>query len=88
MGLRCVVSGSASGIGAGIRSRLERDGARVVGIDLHDAEVVADLSTAEGRREAVRGALEHCDGRIDRLVTCAGLGSHVRPPSLVASVNY
>ena len=42
------VTGSASGIGAAIRARLERDGARVLGVDIRDAEVVADLSTAAG----------------------------------------
>ncbi len=51
-----VVSGSASGIGAALRRRLERDGDRVVGVDLRDAEVEADLSTAAGRDAAIAGA--------------------------------
>ena len=83
-----VVTGSASGIGAAIRTRLEKDGFQVIGVDLRDAEIVADLSAPDGRRSAVAGALERCGGRLDRLVACAGLGPHVRPPSLVASVNY
>lgn len=82
------VTGSASGIGAAIRARLEGDGFEVIGVDLRDAEVTADLAAAEGRRAAVEGVLERCGGTLDRLVTCAGLGSNVRPPSLVASVNY
>ena len=41
-----VVTGSASGIGAAIRRRLEAGGARVVGVDLKDAEVRGDLATA------------------------------------------
>ncbi len=82
------VTGSASGIGAAIRTRLEKDGFEVIGVDLRDAEIVADLSLPEGRRSAVSGVLERCDGRLDRLVACAGLGPHVRPPSRVASVNY
>ena len=82
------VTGSASGIGAAIRTRLEKDGFEVIGVDLRDAEIVADLSHPEGRRSAVAGVLERCDGRLDRLVACAGLGTHVRPPSQVASVNY
>jgi NAD(P)-dependent dehydrogenase (short-subunit alcohol dehydrogenase family) len=83
-----VVTGAASGIGAAIRTRLEKDGFQVIGVDLRDAEIVADLSAPEGRRSAVAGVLERCGGRLDRLVACAGLGPHVRPPSLVASVNY
>lgn len=47
-----VVTGSASGIGAATRKRLTSQGARVIGVDLRDAEVQADLSTAKGRREA------------------------------------
>ena len=83
-----VVTGSASGIGAAVRERLERDGDRVVGVDLRDAEVVADLSKPEGRERAVVEARERAGGGIDRLVLCAGLGSHLEDFPLVASVNY
>ncbi len=83
-----VITGSGSGIGAAIRARLEKEGFTVIGVDLKGAEVIADLSKPEGRSEAVRDVLERCGGTIDRLVTCAGLGSNVRPASLVASVNY
>jgi NAD(P)-dependent dehydrogenase (short-subunit alcohol dehydrogenase family) len=82
------VTGSASGIGAAVRERLERQGDRVVGVDLHDAEVVADLSTAAGRRSAVAGVLEATGGALDRVVLAAGLGAHVDDIRLVASVNY
>lgn len=60
----------------------------MIGVDQRDAEVKADLATAAGRERAVAEVRRACDGRLDRLVTCAGLGSHIRPPSLVASVNY
>jgi NAD(P)-dependent dehydrogenase (short-subunit alcohol dehydrogenase family) len=82
------VTGSASGIGAAIRRRLESEGFDVVGIDLHDAEIETDLSKAEGRSRAVRAVRDRTGDALDRLVTCAGLGSNVRPPSLVAKVNY
>lgn len=39
-----VVSGTASRIGAATRARLERDGHMVVGVDLLDADVVADVT--------------------------------------------
>ena len=82
------ITGSASGIGAAVRKRLEEDGDTVLGVDLKDAEIIANLSGPEGRRTAVSGVLEQCGGSLDRLVVCAGVGAHVRPPSLVASVNY
>lgn len=82
------VSGSASGIGAAVRQRLERDGTRVIGVDLRDAEVIADLATPSGRKAAVEGALDACGGVLDRAVLCAGVGSHVDDTSLIASVNY
>ena len=47
-----VVTGAASGIGAAVRARLEAAGDRVVGVDLRDAEVTADLACPEGRATA------------------------------------
>lgn len=83
-----VLSGSASGIGAAIRGRLERDGCRVIGIDLRDAEVCADLSQEAGRASAVAGvrglALESVDG----VVACAGIGPQAEPRARIASINY
>ncbi len=82
------ITGCGSGIGAGIREKLEAQGHRVIGVDLKNAEIRADLSTAEGRGRAVDAVLEACDGSLDRLVTCAGLAGSVKPRSLVTSVNY
>ncbi|HYB12410.1 MAG TPA: SDR family oxidoreductase, partial [Myxococcota bacterium] len=84
----CALTGSASGIGAAIRRRLEAEGTRVIGVDLRDAEVLADLSDRKERMHALSELLEHCAGRLDRLVVCAGIGAHSRPPSRVAAVNY
>jgi len=83
-----VVTGSASGIGAAVRARLEGAGDRVIGVDIRDAEVLADLSTPDGRSSAVREALKAAAGPIDRVVVCAGLGPEMKPASRTASVNY
>jgi NAD(P)-dependent dehydrogenase (short-subunit alcohol dehydrogenase family) len=82
------VSGSASGIGHAVRERLERSGLHVVGVDLHDAEIDADLATAGGRRHAVEAVTEWSGGALDGAVACAGLGPHVRPVEDIARVNY
>jgi NAD(P)-dependent dehydrogenase (short-subunit alcohol dehydrogenase family) len=40
-----VISGSASGIGLACMEKLEAMGDRVIGIDIRDAEIIADLAT-------------------------------------------
>ncbi|HIL00655.1 MAG TPA: SDR family oxidoreductase [Myxococcales bacterium] len=82
------ISGCATGIGAATRKRFEADGHRVIGIDLRDVEVVADLSTPEGRGRAIDETLQACGGRLDGTVLCAGLGGHIGENATVASVNY
>ncbi len=82
------ITGSASGIGAAIRDRLSREGHRIVGVDLSEAEVEADLSDQSGRQSAVDGVRAACDGKLDGLVACAGLGPQVPDSRLVVSVNY
>lgn len=82
------VSGSASGIGEAVAHSLERDGHRVIGIDLHDAEIIADLSTAEGRRlctDTLRGVA--ADG-LDGCIPCAGVGGSLGLSEQLLEVNY
>ena len=82
------ITGSATGIGAAVRRRLEQGGDRVIGVDVQKAEVQADLSTAAGRRQAVDGVIAACGGKLDRLVVCAGIGGHLPDLAKIASVNY
>lgn len=84
-----VVTGAASGIGAACRTRLSGAGYTVIGVDQHEADVLADLGTVAGRETAVRAVTDACGGALAAVVTCAGLaGSPSRVGSLVASVNY
>jgi 3-hydroxybutyrate dehydrogenase len=78
-----LVTGAASGIGRAIAARLERDGARVLAVDLEPADAgpglpfAADLTTREGNRAAVAAALE-AFGRLDTVIPNAGF-QHVAP---------
>jgi NAD(P)-dependent dehydrogenase (short-subunit alcohol dehydrogenase family) len=84
-----VVTGSASGMGAATKQRLEADGHNVIGIDIRDAEATFDLGTQDGRTNAIEAVFQYADGAIDGIVTFAGLaGTTTRPGSIVASVNY
>ncbi len=82
-----VVTGSASGIGAATRARLEAGGDTVIGVDLRDAEILCDLSTEAGRQQALADVREACGGTLDGLVTSAGLGPPI-DSSLILEVNW
>lgn len=84
------ITGSASGMGQATAARLRGQGHRVIGVDLEDAEVSADLSTAQGRKQAAQGVLEASGGTLDGAVMAAGLGPNPGRdrPRLIAEVNY
>jgi 2-keto-3-deoxy-L-fuconate dehydrogenase len=77
-GLRVLVTGGASGIGAATAAHFEEEGARVVVLDRDRAEgftsVVADLSDDASVRAAVAEAVETLGG-LDVLVNNAGIGA-------------
>lgn len=79
------VTGAASGIGLALTDLLRERGDRVVGVDLKDAEVCADLAAEHGRGQAAAGVLELTGGELDVVVACAGISGIA--PALV-SVNY
>ena len=83
-----VVSGAASGIGAATATLLREQRNRVITVDLHDADVVADLATVAGREAAVAGVQDLTDV-VHGLVPAAGLGGFTGVDSaLVTSVNF
>ncbi|MGP4022368.1 SDR family oxidoreductase [Actinomadura sp. 3N407] len=79
------VSGTASGIGEALAGLLRDQGDTVIGIDLRDADVRADLSGPEGRARAVAGTLELCGGTLDGVVACAGVSDFTVLP---VKVNF
>ncbi|MBB5912039.1 NAD(P)-dependent dehydrogenase (short-subunit alcohol dehydrogenase family) [Nocardia transvalensis] len=83
------VTGSASGIGAAVREHFEKAGHRVIGVDLRDADVTADLGTADGRAHAVAEITRLSEGRLDGFLPFAGVAAATgRPGGLLVSVNY
>jgi NAD(P)-dependent dehydrogenase (short-subunit alcohol dehydrogenase family) len=80
-----VITGSASGIGLTTREYLESQGHRVIGADLRDADVIADISDVPGREALVRQVTEQSGGAIDAVLAVAGIDA--AGPATV-SVNY
>lgn len=80
-----VVTGSASGIGLATKKKLEALGHKVIGIDIHDAEIIADLSNHEGRKSAADKALALSDGVIDAVIANAGSG---KSEAKTVSINF
>lgn len=82
-GLRALVTGAASGIGAATAARLRQEGARVAGLDLDggrleavalDSRHVADVGSWEELAPAVDAAADALGG-LDAVVACAGIAA-------------
>tara|TARA_R110002124_G_scaffold85371_1_gene221531 strand:+ start:7332 stop:8093 length:762 start_codon:yes stop_codon:yes gene_type:complete len=82
------MTGGATGIGAAIKHRLREEGNQVIVVDIKDADIIADLSSKEGRQAAIAGIRAAAAEGLDGLVTCAGLGSNVSNHPLITQVNY
>lgn len=70
--------------------KLRGSGHTVIGVDRHQADVVADLSTPQGRAQASAAVLDVAHERLDGAVLAAGLGPTGGPgyPQLILQVNY
>jgi len=80
-----VVTGSASGIGEATTRLLRERGATVIGVDLHDAEVTADLTTQQGRAAMIDEVTRLSGGGIDAIIANAGVSWSI--PDTIA-LNY
>jgi NAD(P)-dependent dehydrogenase (short-subunit alcohol dehydrogenase family) len=72
-----LVTGAASGMGKATAELLRQRGSRVIGVDVKEAEgidIIADLSTRNGRTAAVEKITAACPGYLDGAVTWAGIG--------------
>ena len=83
------LTGGASGIGAALAEQLRDDGHEVIIVDIRNADVEADLSSAEGRTVAVNAVKERAPGGLDGLVPLAGVAAASgHPPALITALNY
>jgi NAD(P)-dependent dehydrogenase (short-subunit alcohol dehydrogenase family) len=80
-----VITGAASGIGAATSTILKDAGHTVIGVDLENSDVNADLSTALGRHDGAAAVIDASHGKIDAVIACAGLA---HPIAKTVSVNY
>jgi NAD(P)-dependent dehydrogenase (short-subunit alcohol dehydrogenase family) len=80
-----VITGAASGIGAATSKILKSAGHTVIGVDIHDADVIADLSTPLGRHAGAAAVIKYSNNSIDAVIACAGLA---HPVAKTVSVNY
>ena len=82
------VTGAASGMGNAVVEKLRAGGNTVIGVDIRDADILADLSTPAGRRGAAADVLSACSGVLNGAVLAAGLGPTRGAERLITEVNY
>lgn len=80
-----VITGGASGIGAATARKVVDRGHRVITVDRSEADVIADLSTAEGRSHVVDAVGTAANGVVDAVIACAGT---IGRGALDVQVNY
>ena len=80
-----VVTGAASGIGKATAELLRQQGDTVIGVDIRDADITADLGTPEGRASLVEQVKQKSGGTIDGILAIAGLAA---PIPATVSVNF
>lgn len=80
-----VITGSAAGIGAATRDLLISKGDRVIGVDLHEADINIDLGSAQGCEKMVEHIHHQCPEGIDGIVANAGV---IGPDTLCYDINF
>ncbi|QGP80499.1 SDR family oxidoreductase [Sphingobium sp. CAP-1] len=82
-----VITGAASGIGAATVERLRQTGQRVIGVDLRNADIEADLGNAAGRAHMVAEVARLAPDGIDAVLAGAGISRGDMPRETIA-INY
>ncbi|MBV9994586.1 MAG: SDR family oxidoreductase [Caulobacteraceae bacterium] len=81
-----VVTGANSGMGRATAELLRSRGERVIGLDLAQADVAADVATPVGRRGALEAIAALAPDGLDAVIACAGVAIPDGPK--VIAVNY
>jgi NAD(P)-dependent dehydrogenase (short-subunit alcohol dehydrogenase family) len=81
-----LITGAASGMGAALARHLTALGERVIGVDLRDAQICADLSVPD-ERKALVARVQELTPSLDAVVACAGVSPPV-PGNTIVAVNY
>lgn len=83
-----IITGSAAGLGKALSHTLSSKGYDVIGIDKNgDEDILADLSTSEGRQFAINKALDICPNP-RAVVANAGLSPIHEDPFAILEVNW
>ena len=83
-----VITGATTGIGAALRQLLQAQGDTVINVDIRDADIVADLTTVDGREQALAAIKARCPNGIHGFVPCAGLGPQFPSLSRIVALNF
>jgi NAD(P)-dependent dehydrogenase (short-subunit alcohol dehydrogenase family) len=81
------VTGARAGIGAATVAAMRAAGARVITVDLSDADVVCDMGELDQIDEVASRILERSGGELHGFVSSAGVGPTNRKPSRLLAVN-
>ncbi len=82
-----VITGSASGIGRATAERCRAGGNTVIGVDLRNADIEADLGTAAGRTRMIEEVTRLAPDGVDAVLAGAGV-SHADKPRETIAINY
>lgn len=82
-----VVTGAASGIGAATMERLKGAGHHVIGVDLRNADIAADLGSEAGRAHMIAEVVRLAPDGIDAVLAGAGISNGDLPRETIA-INY
>lgn len=82
------ITGASSGIGAKTKELLEKDGHKVINIDLKGGDICVNLALAEGRQQAIDELHRLCPDGLDGMICNAGVSGACGNLSLIISLNY